>query len=132
MLVQPLTYMNLSGRAVLALARYYKTGLEHLLVICDDLALPAGLLRLRPQGTSGGHRGLQSIIDCLGTNEFARLRIGIGSAPANFEPAAYVLLQPAAEEQTTLDEAVNSAAAAALLFIEKGPEAAMNQFNRKS
>ncbi len=129
MLAQPLTYMNLSGRAVKEIMRNYRVDIDRFLVIYDDLDLPAGAIRLRGKGGSAGHRGIQSIIDALGTSEFSRLRIGIGMAPEGMEPADYVLLPIEGHDKLLLEEAVVRSADAALLFVDRGLEAAMNSYN---
>jgi PTH1 family peptidyl-tRNA hydrolase len=129
MLTQPLTYMNLSGRAVKELMRNFRVDIDRLLVIYDDLDLPAGTIRLRGRGGSAGHRGLQSIIDALGTSDFPRLRVGIGRAPEGMEPADYVLLPVEGQDRILLEQAVERSADAALLFVERGLEAAMNAYN---
>ncbi len=129
MLAQPLTYMNLSGRAVKELMRNYRIDIDRLLVIYDDLDLPAGAIRLRGSGGSAGHRGIQSIIDTLGTSEFPRLRIGIGKAPEGLEPADYVLQPVEGQDKILLEQAVVRSADATLLFVERGLEAAMNSYN---
>jgi len=129
MLAQPLTYMNLSGRAVKELMRNYRVDIDRLLVIYDDLDLPAGAIRLRGRGGSAGHRGIQSIIDALGTSEFPRLRIGIDRAPEGMEPADYVLLPVEGQDKILLEQAVARSAEAALFFVERGLEAAMNSYN---
>ncbi len=129
LLVQPLTYMNLSGRAVNEIVGNFKITPDQVLVIFDDLDLPPGAIRLRSRGSSGGHRGLQSIIDALGTVEIPRLRIGIGKAPEGMEVADYVLLPPLGTEKVILGEAVERSVEAVLCFIEHGLETAMNQFN---
>ncbi len=130
LLVQPLTYMNLSGRAVNELASNYQVSLENLLVIYDDLDLPPGLIRLRQRGGSAGHRGLQSIIDYLGTDQFARLRIGIGKAPDGLDTAAYVTGPVDEPDRSLLAEAVDRAVEAALMFVVEGPLAVMNSYNQ--
>jgi len=132
MLAQPITYMNLSGRAVRELVRYYKVEFSDLLVIYDDLDIPPGSIRLRAGGGSAGHRGLQSIIDSLGTNEFPRLRIGIGKAPDGIEAAEYVLLPVEEPDKTLLKEAVERSVDAVLSFIYSGLESAMNVYNKGS
>jgi peptidyl-tRNA hydrolase, PTH1 family len=129
MLAQPLTYMNLSGRAVKELMRNYRVDVDRLLVIYDELDLPAGTIRLRGKGGSAGHRGIQSIIDALGTSEFSRLRIGIDRAPEGMEPSDYVLLPVEGQDKIVLEQAVARSAEAALLFVEQGLEAAMNSYN---
>ena len=128
-LAQPLTYMNLSGRAVIELLHNNRVDLSNLLVIYDDLDLPPGAIRLRQKGGSAGHRGIQSIIDTLDTTEFPRLRIGIGKPPAGMEGSDYVLQPVEASDSDLIDEAINRAVGAVLLFIEEGLEAAMNVYN---
>jgi PTH1 family peptidyl-tRNA hydrolase len=129
-LIKPQTYMNDSGMAVGAFVRFFKLSPEDLLVICDDLDLPVGRVRLRERGSAGGQRGVDSIITHLGTNAFARLRVGIGR-PADPRQAVvdYVLGIPPAEERTTLGEAEARAAEAALVWAREGPQAVMNRFN---
>ena len=129
-LAQPLTYMNLSGKAVKEIVVNYHLALSDILVIYDDLDLPVGTIRLRSRGGSGGHRGIQSIIDALETNEFPRLRIGIGRAPEGLEAADYVLMPVDEPDRTKLKEAVERAGDAALHFLEHGLEAAMNNYNK--
>lgn len=129
-LAQPLTYMNLSGRAVIELLHNNRVDLSNLLVIYDDLDLPPGAIRLRQKGGSAGHRGIQSIIDTLDTTEFPRLRIGIGKPPAGMEGSDYVLQPVEALDSNLIDEAINRAVGAVLLFIEEGLEAAMNVYNQ--
>ncbi len=127
-LCKPLTYMNLSGEAVRSVAQFYKITPAETLVIADDLALPLGKLRLRGSGSSGGHNGLKSIIDHLGTLEVPRLRVGIGEA----QPGAaigHVLGRFAPEERETIEGAVARAAEAIACAQEKGLQAAMNAYN---
>lgn len=131
-LAKPQTYMNLSGRAVSSLLRYYKVPLEHLLVAYDDVDLPLGTIRLRPGGGSAGQKGMQSIIEQLGTEEFGRLRIGIGRPPGRMEAAAYVLQDFNRNEQEELSMVLNSATSAILTFITEGLEKAMNLYNPRS
>jgi PTH1 family peptidyl-tRNA hydrolase len=131
-LVKPQTYMNLSGRAVSSLLRYYKVPLEHLLVAYDDVDLPLGVIRLRPGGGSAGQKGMQSIIEQLGTEEFGRLRIGIGRPPGRMEAADYVLQDFSRSEQETLDIVLDTATDAILTFITEGLEKAMNQYNARN
>lgn len=130
MLVQPLTYMNLSGRAVTELLRNNHVDLSALLIIYDDLDLPPGMIRLRQKGGSAGHRGIQSIIESLGTNEFPRLRIGIGKPPEDIEGIDYVLQQFEPPDSILIDEAIERAVEAVLLFVDEGLEAAMNLYNQ--
>jgi PTH1 family peptidyl-tRNA hydrolase len=101
-LAQPQTFMNDSGKAVGALMHYYKIPTERLLVIYDDLDIPLGTIRFRQEGSSGGHRGMQSIINRLGTRQFPRLRLGIGRPPGRMDPAAYVLQDFSSEEEPLL------------------------------
>lgn len=128
-LAQPQTYMNRSGAAVEALLRAYRLDLADVLVICDDLDLPLGRLRLRSQGGDGGHRGLRSIIYSLGTNEFSRLRLGVGRPLAKEETVEYVLTKFAPEEQSLLDEEIEAAVAGIRRWLFDGVDKAMNQVN---
>jgi PTH1 family peptidyl-tRNA hydrolase len=130
-LAKPQTYMNDSGQAVGALARFFKVAPEDVLVIYDDLDLPQGLIRLRPRGSSGGHRGIESIIEHLGTSEFPRLRVGIGRPPGRMEPKAYVLQDFDGAERETMDEVYARALAAIEAFIREGAKEAMNRFNAR-
>jgi len=126
---KPQTYMNESGRAVGALLRFYKIPSEQLLVIFDDLDLPFGTIRLRADGGAGGHNGMRSIIQHLGGNHFARLRIGIGRPPGRMDPAAFVLQDFDRDEAAELDALLDRAGQAIDTFLTAGITAAMNQFN---
>jgi len=128
-LVKPQTYMNLSGQAVSSLLRFYKVPLERLLVIYDDVDLPLGTLRLRPDGGSAGHKGMQSIIEKLGAQEFPRLRIGVSRPPGRMEAADYVLQDFSKAESELLQEVLRRGTEAVLAFVGEGIVAAMNQFN---
>ncbi len=128
-LAKPLTFMNASGQAVASLMRWYRLPLSQLLVIYDDLDLPLGRLRLRPSGSSGGHRGLQSIIEHLGSSDFPRLRIGIGRDPT-MDPAKYVLSPFQPEEMPLVRKVLETAADALEAMLAEGLERAMNRFNR--
>jgi PTH1 family peptidyl-tRNA hydrolase len=128
-LAKPVTYMNLSGQAVGALIKYYKIPLDHLLVVNDDLDLPLGTLRLRPGGGSAGQKGMASIIERLGTQEFPRLRLGIGRPPGRMEPADYVLQEFTKVEQALLQQVLDRARMAVCTFITGGLTKAMNDFN---
>lgn len=128
-LAKPQTFMNNSGQAIAALVRFYKIGLDQLLVVHDDLDLPLGTLRMRPGGGPGGQKGLTSAIQLLGTQEFPRLRIGIGRPPGRMDAAAYVLQNFSQEEQQILDLVLQRAVEAARVFVTGGLEQAMNQFN---
>ncbi len=128
-LAKPLTFMNDSGNSVGPLTRYFKVPLGNLLVMHDDLDLPLGSVRLRPQGGSSGQRGMASIINRLGTQEFPRMRLGIGRPPGQMDPVDYVL-QPFLPQEVELKKMVlDQAADAAETFIRAGIEAAMNKYN---
>ncbi len=129
LLARPQTYVNVSGTAVADLRRRHRLPLENLLVAFDDLDLPVGQIRLRAKGGHGGHNGMRSIIEALGSEEFARLRVGIGRPPEGVDPADYVLSRFSKEEQAQLDEAVERAADAVEAFVRRGIEAAMSAFN---
>lgn len=129
-LVKPMMYMNRSGLAVAAVLRHFSLSPDRLLVIYDDLDLPLGRIRLRPSGGSGGHRGLASIIACLATEEFARLRLGIGTGEGTGgETSDYVLSPFKPEEEELAHEQVLRAADAVETLLSSGMEEAMNRFN---
>jgi PTH1 family peptidyl-tRNA hydrolase len=130
LIAKPLTFMNLSGGATSHLVRFYKIDPADLLVVVDDVALAGGRLRIRKGGSSGGHNGLKSIIECLGTNQFPRLRVGVGRGDPRRDLAAHVLSRVPAEERDRLRESAERAADAAAVFITRGIDAAMNEFNR--
>jgi PTH1 family peptidyl-tRNA hydrolase len=121
--------MNDSGRAVGALVNFYKVPQQRVLVVFDDLDLPYGAVRLRSEGGAGGHNGMRSIIQHLGSNQFPRLRIGIGRPPGRMDPAAFVLQDFGREEQAELDNISDRAVKAIDAFISGGITTAMNQFN---
>ncbi len=121
--------MNLSGQAVASFTRYYKTPLDHICVVYDDLDLPYGTLRLRAGGSSSGQKGVASIIQQLGTQEFPRLRIGIGRPPGRMQAADYVLQDFSAGEQKELDTILDQAGDALFSFLENGINKAMTDFN---
>ncbi len=127
LLVKPLTFMNLSGQAVRAILDFYKVPVEDAIVICDDFNLPLSKLRMRTKGSHGGQNGLRNVQEQLGTDAYARLRIGVG-APA-FDAVDHVLSKFKPGERAAVEEAVANAARAALIWVRQGPEAAMNQFN---
>ena len=128
-LAKPQTFMNLSGQAVSGLARFYKVPVEQLIVAHDDLDLPLGSIRLRPGGGSAGQKGINSTIQQLGTQNFARLRLGIGRPPGQMDPSAYVLQRFSSAEQEVLALVMDRAAAAVRTFVRYGLETAMNQYN---
>lgn len=133
LLVKPTTYMNLSGRAVAEPVRFYKlTPASDLLVLVDDVALAVGAIRLRPDGSAGGHNGLADIERSLGTHAYPRCRIGVGAKPPFMVQADWVLSRFTDEEGPDLDRAIDQAVGATEHFIAKGIEAAMNQFNGKA
>ena len=129
LLVKPLTFMNLSGEAVGRLARYYNVPLQDLAVVSDDADLPVGRLRIRAEGGSGGHRGLQSVIDCCGGRAFARVRVGIGRSAHGGALADHVLGRLAPEDEENLRRAESAAAEAVLCVVSHGVAEAMNKFN---
>jgi peptidyl-tRNA hydrolase, PTH1 family len=128
-LAKPQTFMNDSGAAVGALVSFYKLPLDHLLVVHDDLDLPFGTLRLRPYGGTGGQKGMESIVEKVGTRDFARLRVGIGRPPGRMDPRDYVLHDFDPPEVEQLPEVLDTAVDAIRWFIREGVEAAMNEFN---
>ncbi len=129
LIATPLTFMNLSGRSVRPLLDFYKLSPESLLVICDDLSLPNGQIRTKGKGSSGGQKGLQSIIQMLGTQDFPRLRIGIDPTPPQWETADYVLGKFNTEQRSQMDSSVYQAANAVEIWVKEGLTACMNQFN---
>jgi PTH1 family peptidyl-tRNA hydrolase len=131
-LAKPQTFMNLSGQSVQGLAHFYKIPLTNLMILSDDLDLPFGTIRIRASGGPGGQRGMASTIERLGTKDFPRLRVGIGRPPGRMDPAAYVLQDFPKDEVQLLSEVLDRAADAALEFVIKGLNAAMNKFNGKS
>lgn len=128
-LVRPLTYMNLSGEAVGPILRFYKAPLDHLLVVYDEMDIPHGTLRLRPEGGPGGHGGMKSIIAAVGSQAFARLRVGVGRPPAGWDPADFVLASWTRAEEAELPTLVDRAAQAADTWLHDGILTAMNRFN---
>jgi len=130
-LVKPLTFMNLSGAAVAELVRYFRVELADLLVVADDAALPLGRLRARPRGSDGGHNGIGSLIERLGTEEFARLRIGVGRGDPRRDLADHVLARFEPDEGPAVEETIVRAADAAELFVDEGIDAVMNRYNAR-
>ncbi len=132
LVARPQTYMNLSGESVKGLATKYEVPTGRLVVVLDEVALPVGSLRIRRSGSSSGQKGLQSVLDCLGTNEIPRVRLGVRGE--NFQPGEpkddYVLSRFSKKERPVIDEAIASAAEALELFVAEGIDAAMNRFNR--
>jgi peptidyl-tRNA hydrolase, PTH1 family len=130
LLVKPQTFMNLSGVSVREIAKFYKTPSTDIIVVHDDLDLPAGRLRIRERGGAGGHRGIESILSHLGTDEFVRVRFGVGRPPEGWESADYVLGRFSADELPMIREAVVKAADAVEDILKEGAAPAMNRFNR--
>jgi len=128
-LFEPQTYMNLSGEAVREIVKFYRIPVEEVLVICDDLNLPLGKIRLRREGSDGGHKGLESIIRNLGGQGFPRLRVGIGTPPPDVAGERYVLSRFSRNERPLLEETIACAVECALTWIYYGAEEAMNRFN---
>lgn len=131
LLVKPQTFMNLSGTSVREAAKFYKVPSVDIVVIHDDLDLPPGRMRIRERGGAGGHRGIESIISQLGTDEFVRIKFGIGRPPAGWETADYVLGRFNPEEQTLIKEMTVTAADAVEMLLKEGVAPTMNRFNRQ-
>lgn len=130
MLAKPLTYMNLSGESIREFVNYYKIDPEtELLVIYDDIDLEPGQIRIRKKGSAGGHNGIKSIIGQLGTQNFYRIKVGVGAKPSGWDLADHVLGHFSSQERELVDEAVKKAADAVETILEKGIDAAMNQYN---
>jgi PTH1 family peptidyl-tRNA hydrolase len=129
-LAKPQTYMNKSGHATHALFKFYKLPFKNLLVAYDDVDLPFAIIRMKPSGGSAGHKGVKSIIEQLGTQDFPRLRLGIGRPPGHKQAANYVLKPFSKEEDDFLDNYIKRAGDAALTFIREGIDYAMTQYNR--
>ncbi len=129
LLLKPTTYMNLSGRSIGEAVTFYKVALHDLLLVTDDLALPLGRLRLRARGSAGGHKGLVSTIRALGSEDFARLRVGIGSAERE-DAVNYVLGPFTPAEEEIIGPSISRAADAVEYWLENGVDSAMNKFNR--
>lgn len=131
-LAKPQTYMNLSGESIRSLADYYKIEPEHeLLIIYDDINLSPGQLRIREKGSAGGHNGIKNIIACLGTQNFLRIRVGVGEKPAKYDLADYVLGHFSAAEKRMMEEGYDHAVCAAGMIITGRVSDAMNTYNRK-
>ena len=129
-LLKPLTYMNLSGDSIAPLAGFFKIPADHVIVLCDDITQNPGKLRIRPSGSAGGHNGLKSIIQHLGTDQFPRIKVGVGQKPhPDYDMADWVLSKFAGEDLKTITEAIRKAADAVECLIQEGPDKAMNRFN---
>jgi len=131
-LAQPQTFMNLSGESVREFVDFYKIDPENeLIVISDDIDLEPGNIRVRPKGSAGGHNGLKNIIAHLGTQNFTRIKVGVGAKEANRDLADHVLSRFDKETDEIIRDAIDRAAKAAVTIMDEGPEAAMNKFNQK-
>lgn len=128
-LAMPVTYMNLSGESVRELMNYYKCTAEDIIVIYDDISLEVGRLRVRTKGSAGGHNGIKNIISQLGTDEFDRIKVGVGEKPPKMDLADYVLGHFSKEEQPMIRDSVDRAKQAAAVILAEGADKAMNQFN---
>lgn len=132
MLMKPQTYMNNSGEAAAEAARFYKIPPEHVIVVSDEVSLPVGRLRIRQKGSAGGHNGLKSIIAQLGSNQFPRIRLGVGAPPhPDYDMADWVLSVFRDQDAADIADAAKRAAEAVECYITEGPERAMNRFNTK-
>ena len=130
LVMKPNTFMNLSGEAAGDAAGFYKIPADHVLVVCDDVSLPLGKLRIRKSGSAGGHNGLRSIISHLGTDQFPRVKVGVGGKPdPDYDLADWVLGKFQGEDKRTIQAAVETAADAVEYILRDGAEKAMNQFN---
>lgn len=132
LLMKPMTFMNLSGKSVAAAMNFYKLTPSELLVIVDELALPSGTIRLKPDGSDGGHNGLKSVQQMLGTNKYPRLRIGIDSPPPPVAGRDYVLGKYSPDQKPLIESAINRAAGCVVTWADAGVVKAMNQFNSES
>lgn len=131
LLVKPQTFMNLSGESLRSAVDYYKIAPEDIIVIYDDISLEPGQLRIRQKGSAGGHNGIKNIIAQLGTQEFPRIKVGVGAKPPRMDLADYVLSRFSKGEQELMDAAFREAADAAVMMMTDGAERAMNHYNAK-
>ncbi len=131
-LIKPLSYMNASGGPVRAMTDYFKIDVaSELIVIYDDIDLPVGQLRIRRQGSAGGHNGMKDLIQKLGTQSFIRIKIGVGARPDDWDLAHYVLSRFSSDDRKIIDQAIIRASQAVSLIISDGVDAAMNTYNHK-
>lgn len=130
-LAQPQTYMNLSGESVRELVDFYKIEPEDVIVIFDDISLPVGQLRLRKKGSAGGHNGIKNIIAHLGSQDFPRIKIGVGEKPAGWDLKDHVLGAFSKEDEPLVKESIENAADACKIMLTDGIESAMNLYNQK-
>ena len=129
MLVKPLTYMNLSGNCVSKILKYYKLTEKELIVIYDDIDIPVGKIRIKPNGSPGTHNGMKDITQKLGTKEFTRVRVGSGKPAENMDLAEYVLSNFKKDEQKEIEKAINNAQEAVIEILENGVNKSMSKFN---
>jgi PTH1 family peptidyl-tRNA hydrolase len=130
-LAKPMTYMNLSGESVRELVDFYKVSSEDIIVIYDDVCLDVGQLRIRKKGSAGGHNGIKSIINHLGTEEFPRIKVGVGEKPKDWDLADYVLSRFTDEEEVAIRAALKDVSDACSIIIREGMDTAMNKHNKK-
>ncbi len=130
-LVKPQTFMNLSGESVRAIFDFYKVESKDIIIVYDDVSLEPGQLRIRGKGSAGGHNGIKNIIAHLGTQEFPRVKVGVGEKPKGMDLADYVLSRFSKEEQDTMEEAFHEAANAVTMMVKQDIDSAMNHFNMK-
>ncbi|MCI9592546.1 MAG: aminoacyl-tRNA hydrolase [Lachnospiraceae bacterium] len=131
LLLKPQTFMNNSGESLRDAADFYKVEPEQILVIYDDISLEPGQLRIRMKGSAGGHNGIKSIIAHLGTQDFPRIKIGVGAKPERMDLADYVLSRFSPSEREKMEESFREGAEAVITFLQDGADAAMNRYNRK-
>ena len=129
LLLKPQTFMNLSGESIRAASDFYKVDPEHIIIIYDDISLDVGQLRIRKKGSAGGHNGIKNIIAHLGTQEFPRIKVGVGDKPKKMDLADYVLSRFCKEDRAAMEDAFKEAAKAVEVMITEGMDIAMNQFN---
>ena len=132
LLVLPQQFMNVSGPPIRDNLGYFKRDISELLVVCDDFALPPGMLRFRSEGSDGGHNGLASILEALGTAKFGRLRIGIGLVPPGVDSADYVLARPGPQDAAAIAPSIDLAVEAVGVWLTEGIQKCMNRYNRKA
>ena len=129
LLLKPQTFMNLSGESIRVASDFYKVDPEHIIIIYDDISLDVGQLRIRKKGSAGGHNGIKNIIAHLGTQEFPRIKVGVGDKPKKMDLADYVLSRFSKEDRAAMEDAFKEAAKAVEVMITEGMDTAMNQFN---
>lgn len=131
-LVKPLTYMNLSGESIRSVLDFYNAAIEDVVVVYDDTSLELGGLRIRLKGSAGGHNGIKSVIQHLGTNEFIRIKVGIGAKPAGWDMAKYVLSRFTKDEIPVISDSIKDSVKVIEMILDEGVNKAMNEFNRKA